>query len=168
MQQPQAAIMTQQAILQRNTQWAGEQHLFLSSMRAMMAYIEGFVFAVTPLMGLLVCVGLFGVRLAFKYLMLLLWIQLWMPVLAINNLYITLVSQGAMAALSAPITSFTGIMESGTDSGILVRRRWVDGGFYSGIGTDAALWQRHHSDSPCREECRAATSLTKKSLRRIL
>ena len=113
MQQPQAAIMTQQAILQRNTQWAGEQHLFLSSMRAMMAYIEGFVFAVTPLMGLLVCVGLFGVRLAFKYLMLLLWIQLWMPVLAINNLYITLVSQGAMAALSAPITSFTGIMESG-------------------------------------------------------
>ena len=105
--------MTQQAILQRNTQWAGEQHLFLSSMRAMMAYIEGFVFAVTPLMGLLVCVGLFGVRLAFKYLMLLLWIQLWMPVLAINNLYITLVSQGAMAALSAPITSFTGIMESG-------------------------------------------------------
>ena len=32
MQQPQAAIMTQQAILQRNTQWAGEQHLFLSSM----------------------------------------------------------------------------------------------------------------------------------------
>ena len=113
MQQPQAAIMTQQAILQRNTQWAGEQHLFLSSMRAMMAYIEGFVFAVTPLMGLLVCVGLFGVRLAFKYLMLLLWIQLWMPVLAINNLYITLVSQGAMAALSAPITSFTGVMESG-------------------------------------------------------
>ena len=113
MQQPQAAVMTQQAILQRNTQWAGEQHLFLSSMRAMMAYIEGFVFAVTPLMGLLVCVGLFGVRLAFKYLMLLLWIQLWMPVLAINNLYITLVSQGAMAALSAPITSFTGIMESG-------------------------------------------------------
>ena len=113
MQQPQAAIMTQQAILQRNTQWAGEQHLFLSSMRAMMAYIEGFVFAVTPLMGLLVCIGLFGVRLAFKYLMLLLWIQLWMPVLAINNLYITLVSQGAMAGLSAPITSFTGIMESG-------------------------------------------------------
>ncbi|MET4819857.1 conjugal transfer protein TraG N-terminal domain-containing protein [Endozoicomonas lisbonensis] len=85
MQQPQAAIMTQQALLQRNTQWAGEQHLFLSSMRAMMAYIEGFVFAVTPLMGLLVCVGLFGVRLAFKYLMLLLWIQLWMPVLSINN-----------------------------------------------------------------------------------
>ncbi len=113
MQQPQAAIMTQQAILQRNTQWAGEQHLFLSSMRAMMAYIEGFVFAVTPLMGLLVCVGLFGVRLAFKYLMLLLWIQLWMPVLAINNLYITLVSQGVMAALSAPITSFNGVMESG-------------------------------------------------------
>ena len=113
MQQPQAAIMTQQAILQRNAQWTGEQHLFLSSMRAMMAYIEGFVFAVTPLMGLLVCVGLFGVRLAFKYLMLLLWIQLWMPVLAINNLYITLVSKGAMAALSSPITSFNGIMESG-------------------------------------------------------
>ena len=133
MQQPQAAIMTQQAILQRNTQWAGEQHLFLSSMRAMMAYIEGFVFAVTPLMGLLVCVGLFGVRLAFKYLMLLLWIQLWMPVLAINNLYITLVSQGAMAALSAPITSFTGIMESGPDSGILVRRRWTNGSIHSCI-----------------------------------
>ena len=112
MQQPQAAIMTQQAILQRNSQWAGEQHLFLSSMRAMMAYIEGFVFAVTPLMGLLVCVGLFGVRLAFKYLMLLLWIQLWMPVLAINNLYITLVAKGAMATMSAPITSFSGIMES--------------------------------------------------------
>ena len=113
MQQPQAAIMTQQALLQRNMQWAGEQHLFLSSMRAMMAYIEGFVFAVTPLMGLLVCVGLFGVRLAFKYLMLLLWIQLWMPVLAINNLYISMVAKGAMANMSAPITSFSGIMEAG-------------------------------------------------------
>ncbi|MCW7552829.1 conjugal transfer protein TraG N-terminal domain-containing protein [Endozoicomonas gorgoniicola] len=113
MQQPQAAIMTQQALLQRNSQWAGEQHLFLSSMRAMMAYIEGFVFAVTPLMGLLVCVGLFGVRLAFKYLMLLLWIQLWMPVLAINNLYISMVAKGAMANMSAPITSFSGIMEAG-------------------------------------------------------
>ena len=113
MQQPQAAIMIQQALLQRNSQWAGEQHLFLSSMRAMMAYIEGFVFAVTPLMGLLVCVGLFGVRLAFKYLMLLLWIQLWMPVLAINNLYISMVAKGAMANMSAPITSFSGIMESG-------------------------------------------------------
>ncbi|WP_252180156.1 conjugal transfer protein TraG N-terminal domain-containing protein [Endozoicomonas sp. 4G] len=113
MQQPQAAVMTQQALLQRNSQWAGEQHLFLSSMRAMMAYIEGFVFAVTPLMGLLVCVGLFGVRLAFKYLMLLLWIQLWMPVLAINNLYISMVARGAMANMSAPITSFSGIMEAG-------------------------------------------------------
>ena len=43
MQQLQDSIMTQRAILKLNTQWAGEQHLFLSSMRAMMGFIEGFV-----------------------------------------------------------------------------------------------------------------------------
>ena len=113
LEQPTAALMMQQSLLQRTTQWAAEQTMFEKMMRPLMTWIEGFVFAVTPLMGLLVCVGLFGVRLAFRYLMLLLWIQLWMPVLAVSNLYITSVAKGALSALQSPTGSFNSVLEMG-------------------------------------------------------
>ncbi|MGR5346050.1 conjugal transfer protein TraG N-terminal domain-containing protein, partial [Vibrio aestuarianus] len=41
-----------------------------------------------PLMGLLMVLGMMGIQLVFKYVMTLIWIQLWMPVLAVVNLFI--------------------------------------------------------------------------------
>ena len=88
MQDFSSALMVNQAIQQRNTQWAAEQSMFMSIVRPMMTFIEGFVFAVTPIMGFLIALGGFGVKLAMRYLQMLLWIQLWMPLLSIINLFV--------------------------------------------------------------------------------
>jgi conjugal transfer mating pair stabilization protein TraG len=93
-----SAAMVSQALQQRNTQWASEQTMFLSTVRPMLALIEGFVYAVTPLMGFLIVIGAFGVKLVGKYIQMLVWIQLWMPVLAIINLYLYMAASAELAA----------------------------------------------------------------------
>lgn len=83
-----AAIMLNQAIQQRNVQWASEQSMFMTVARPLMTFFEGFIYAVTPVLAFLIMLGGFGLQLAVKYMQSLLWIQLWMPTLAITNLYI--------------------------------------------------------------------------------
>jgi conjugal transfer mating pair stabilization protein TraG len=95
------AAMVEQAIQQRNTQWAGEQTLFTRIVRPMMTWIEGFSYAITPLMAFAVMLGAQGIHITGQYFLMLLWIQLWMPILAIVNLYITMSAAGKMAALDA-------------------------------------------------------------------
>ena len=51
------ALMANQAILQRDTQWAAEETMFKSVMRPMMAFFEGFIYAIAPLMGFLIVIG---------------------------------------------------------------------------------------------------------------
>lgn len=91
------AIMINQAIVQRDTQWASEQSMFVSASRGFMAFFEGFVYAVTPLMGFFFMVGAFGLSLVGKYFMVLAWIQLWLPCMSICNLY---TMTGARSAMS--------------------------------------------------------------------
>lgn len=95
------AAMVEQAIQQRNTQWAAEQTLFTRIVRPMLTWIEGFSYAVTPLMAFAVMLGARGIQISGQYFLMLLWIQLWMPILAVVNLYITLSAGGALAALNA-------------------------------------------------------------------
>lgn len=95
------AAMVEQAIQQRNSQWAGEQTLFTRIVRPMMTWIEGFSYAITPLMAFAVMLGARGIHITGQYFLMLLWIQLWMPILAIVNLYITMSAAGKMAALDA-------------------------------------------------------------------
>ena len=83
-----AAINLNQAITQKSYQQASEASLFLVSMRIMMSLIEGLVYAITPLIAFLICTGSFGMRLVGKYLSMLVWIQLWLPVMSITDLYI--------------------------------------------------------------------------------
>ncbi|MBL4606293.1 MAG: conjugal transfer protein TraG N-terminal domain-containing protein, partial [Pseudomonadales bacterium] len=82
------ALMINQAIQQRNTQWAAEQSLFMTIVRPMLAFFEAFIYAVTPIMAFVIVLGSRGVQLAGKYFALLIWIQLWMPILSVVNLYI--------------------------------------------------------------------------------
>jgi conjugal transfer mating pair stabilization protein TraG len=84
-----------------NTQWAGEQNLFTRIVRPMMTRIEGFSYAITPLMAFAVMLGALGIRITGQYFLMLLWIQLRMPILAVVNLYITMAAAGKMAALDA-------------------------------------------------------------------
>lgn len=96
-----SALMVNQAIQQRNTQWAAEQTVFMSVVRPMLTFFEGFVYAITPMMAFLIVIGSFGIGLAGKYIQTLLWIQLWMPVLSIINLFVHTAASSEMASLSA-------------------------------------------------------------------
>lgn len=95
------AATVEQAIQQRNGQWAAEQTLFTRIVRPMMTWIEGFSYAITPLMVFAIMLGATGIRITGQYFLMLLWIQLWMPILAIINLYINMSASGQMAALTA-------------------------------------------------------------------
>ncbi|WP_019866502.1 conjugal transfer protein TraG N-terminal domain-containing protein [Methylovulum miyakonense] len=95
------AAMVEQAIQQRNTQWAAEQTLFAKIVRPMMAFIEGLSYAIAPIMAFVVLFGSVGLRMNIGYFSMLLWIQLWMPILAVINLFINMSAAGKMAALAS-------------------------------------------------------------------
>lgn len=95
------ASMIEQAIQQRNTQWAAEQTLFSRIVRPMMAFIEGLSYAIAPIMAFVVLFGSVGLRMNIGYFSMLLWIQLWMPILAVVNLFINMSAAGKMAALTS-------------------------------------------------------------------
>lgn len=105
-------IMRTQAIEQRRVQWAAEKTLFEEMARPLMGYIEGFFYAVSPIMAFVFVLGQFGVMLFGRYLLLAAWIQLWMPIMAINNLYINRAAERSLEELSAggmDLMSMTGL-----------------------------------------------------------
>ncbi|NEX19885.1 conjugal transfer protein TraG [Thiorhodococcus mannitoliphagus] len=111
-----AALQTSQAIQQRNSQWATEPSLFVRIMRPMMTFFEGFIFAIGPFMAFAVALGPIGIAMVGRYLIFGLWIQLWLPILAITNLYLILAAQRAFEALSdqagVTLPSFRALYES--------------------------------------------------------
>jgi uncharacterized protein YcbK (DUF882 family) len=81
------AAMISQSGQQRNSQWAAEQVLFSRYVHPIMTFFEAFMFAASPLMVFAIGLGPMGIKVISRYLVFGLWIQLWMPVLAITNLY---------------------------------------------------------------------------------
>lgn len=94
-----SATMIYQAIQQRNVQWTAEQSMFLNSVKPIMSFIEGFFYAISPFAGIMVWLGMMGLNIFFKYLIMLIWIQLWLPILSIANLFITTSASRALDAL---------------------------------------------------------------------
>ncbi len=82
-----AGAMVEQAVLQRNIQWAAEQSVFMTTVRPLASFFEGFVYAISPFAAVLICIGGFGIGTAARYFQTLIWIQLWMPILCVINLY---------------------------------------------------------------------------------
>lgn len=66
-----------------------------------MAFIEGLSYAIAPIMAFVVLFGSVGLRMNIGYFSMLLWIQLWMPILAVINLFINMSAAGKMAALAS-------------------------------------------------------------------
>ncbi|MGA7981247.1 MAG: conjugal transfer protein TraG N-terminal domain-containing protein, partial [Chromatiaceae bacterium] len=93
------AAMVEQAQQQRNTQWATEQTLFTRIVRPMMTFFEGFLYAIAPLMAFAVALGPVGIAMVGKYLLFGLWIQLWLPIMAVINLYLHMAIARDLAAL---------------------------------------------------------------------
>lgn len=75
-------------MMKTNTQWAAEGSKFTQYVRPFMTFFEGFIYAITPLMAFVIVLGGFGLNLISKYLLILIWMMLWMPMLAIINLYV--------------------------------------------------------------------------------
>lgn len=105
-----AAIMLNEALASRNTQWAVEQTMFFTVIRPMLTFFEALVFAITPFMAFVVVLGLGGPVMLGRYLAILVWIELWQPLLSIINLYILEAVSGELAALGGLGGSFSGIM----------------------------------------------------------
>ncbi|MFC1337536.1 MAG: conjugal transfer protein TraG [gamma proteobacterium symbiont of Clathrolucina costata] len=95
------SLMINQAIQQRNATWAAEQTMFMTIVRPMLAFFESFTYAIAPIMAFVIVLGAKGVQLAGKYFTLLIWIQLWMPLLSIVNLYIYTAASRKMDAYTA-------------------------------------------------------------------
>lgn len=95
-----ADTMVAQALQQRNYQWVSEQSLWATVVMPLMTFFEGFVYAITPFCAMLFFYGMFGLGLIGKYLQTLFWINLWMPIMAICNLYISLSINGQLQGIN--------------------------------------------------------------------
>ena len=94
-----AAVMVNQGISQRNIQWASEQSMFMSVIKPMTSFFEGFLYAIAPLLAAMILMG-FGARMLPKYLQFLVGIQLWIPTLILIDRFITNGVKEKVAAFS--------------------------------------------------------------------
>lgn len=109
-----AMVMTS-AIEQRNTQWAAEASLFSRYVRPMVTFFESLTYATAPFVVFLLGLGPMGAKIAIKYLYLPIWVNLWLPVMAIVNFYANYVAGSRLDALQATngvaITSLYGSLQ---------------------------------------------------------
>ncbi|HEP8970434.1 TPA: conjugal transfer protein TraG N-terminal domain-containing protein [Pseudomonas aeruginosa] len=103
-----AAIMMNDSMLKTNTQWAAEGSKFTQYVRPFMTFFEGFIYAITPLMAFVMVLGGFGLSLISKYLLILIWMMLWMPLLAIVNLYVLSTGADKISAIVEASTNAYG------------------------------------------------------------
>ena len=95
------ATMIDDAVRARNSQWTANEDVFTRYVRPMTTFVEGLIYAVSPLLAFFLTLGKFGTKLVLQFLRFLAWIQLWMPLLAIVHLYQHMVLMGEFAELSA-------------------------------------------------------------------
>lgn len=107
------AVMVNNAIQQRNAQWRAQKSVFETSVQPLLTFVEGFFYAITPIMAMVIGLGTMGLSMAGKYLTFALWIQFWMPLMAIVNAYLHMASSGEMAAMTAMASevSLSGVLQ---------------------------------------------------------
>lgn len=110
-----SATMISQARQQRNMQLVSESRLFMTVVRPIMTFGEGLFYAVGPFMCFMIAFLPFGIGILKLYIEVSLWVQLWMPIMAILNLFVSMVVQAKMSALygtaatGMSITSMAGV-----------------------------------------------------------
>ncbi|RME59381.1 hypothetical protein D6779_04565 [Candidatus Parcubacteria bacterium] len=108
-----SAVMMNQALLQRNTQWAAEYSMFTQVMDPMIAFVEVFLYAITPILAFLMVMGSFGMNLITKFIMLAFWVWLWYPILSIVNLYLDTAIKSKAQYIGPTLDSFYASQELG-------------------------------------------------------
>ena len=109
--QPAYATAVDDAVRQRNAQWMADESMLQQYMRPMITFLEAFIYAMTPFLVLLLGLGPYGVKVIIGFLITLIWITTWMPVLAIINFFEHFVAAAKMAALegSGGLASMAGL-----------------------------------------------------------
>lgn len=82
-----ALSMLETARAQRDTAWALEDSMFRQVVVPLMTFLESAMYAVTPIVALMIVLGSSGFQMLVKYLGFIGWTQLWLPVLAIINFF---------------------------------------------------------------------------------
>ncbi len=85
---------------QLNLQWASEQGMFNEIARPLMAFVEMFTVAISPIVAFLTTLGPIGMTMMVRYVQMMLWIALWGPIMAVCNLYITIVTTRALKVMA--------------------------------------------------------------------
>ena len=94
------ALQYNDAIVQRNLQWAAEGSMFKTIVRPLVTFLEGFFYGISPFIMFIIAVaGAKGIMLAVKFLLIGIWIQLWAPITALINLYLFMSASGEMSSL---------------------------------------------------------------------
>ena len=106
------AYIKRPAIENMNLQWASEQSMFNQIERPLLAFIEMFTVAISPIVAFLVVLGAAGIGMITRYIQLMLWISLWGPLLAVCNLYITVVVTRLMKALASQAEANGGTIQA--------------------------------------------------------
>ena len=108
------AGVIESAANQRNVQFASQSTLFTRTLRATMTFFEGVIYGLAPFLAFLIPLGPIGFRYAGRYLQLLVWLFLWMPLLSFVNLFEIMAVLREMNALlpaigNAPLISAIGL-----------------------------------------------------------
>ena len=99
--QPAYAAAVDDAVQQRNAQWMADESLFQVYVRPLLTFLEGFVYAMAPVLVLLIGLGSYGMQVIAGFVVTLLWIFTWMPTLAVVNFFQHLIAAGRLEALAA-------------------------------------------------------------------
>lgn len=90
--------MVDEAAMQRASQFAGEESMFLRMARPMIAFFETVVYIAAPFMALAIGFGRVGQGMVLKYALLTVWVALWMPTLTALNLFSSQMAGNAIQA----------------------------------------------------------------------
>jgi len=95
------ALAISDAEAQRNASWNAEGFLFGSLVMSMMTVMECLLYGLTPIMAVLLMTGPQGWQAAIRWLQVATWMQLWNPIFAIVNFYISYQASSSLAPLAA-------------------------------------------------------------------
>lgn len=96
---PLCVAAVNRSIIERQLQAEAGRAQWINYVIPVMTFFEGLVYALTPIMVFACALGPIGLGVLGKYLMFTLWIQLWMPAMAIVNYYIHMATSGTLARL---------------------------------------------------------------------
>jgi len=80
-------MMMKQAVEQKASQSAGEESMFKRTMYPLMTFLESAFYITAPFMALVIGMGRIGIGMASKFIMIPLWLAMWLPTLAVINMY---------------------------------------------------------------------------------